>query len=69
MPALAAAGAAVVLVEQRAAAALAVSGWVYVLVGGTVALAGPAAGIAARRDLGAVFLGAGGAGSGDGGQG
>ncbi len=59
VPALAAAGAAVVLVEQRAAAALAVSGWVYVLVGGTVALAGPAAGISARHDLGAVFLGAG----------
>ena len=59
VPALAAAGAAVVLVEQRAAAAMAVSGWVYVLVGGAVELTGPAAEIAARHDLGAVFLGAG----------
>ncbi len=58
VPALAAAGVAVVLVEQRATAAMAVSDWVYVLVGGAVELQGAAAGIAARDDIGAVFLGA-----------
>ncbi|HEY6275315.1 MAG TPA: ATP-binding cassette domain-containing protein [Streptosporangiaceae bacterium] len=55
--ALAAAGVAVILVEQRAAAAIAVSGWAYVLVGGAVEVQGPAAEVGAR-DLGAVFLGA-----------
>jgi branched-chain amino acid transport system ATP-binding protein len=58
VPALAAAGVAVVLVEQRAVQAIAVSNWVYVLVGGAVELQGPAADIAARGDIGAVFLGA-----------
>jgi ABC-type branched-subunit amino acid transport system ATPase component len=38
--------------------AIAISDWVYVLVGGAVELQGPAAGIAARGDIGAVFLGA-----------
>ena len=58
VPALAAAGVAVVLVEQRAVQAIAISDWVYVLVGGAVELQGPAADIAARGDIGAVFLGA-----------
>jgi branched-chain amino acid transport system ATP-binding protein len=56
IPALAAAGVAIVLVEQRAAAAIAVCDWVYVLVGGAVALQGRASDFA-ERDLGAVFLG------------
>jgi branched-chain amino acid transport system ATP-binding protein len=58
VPALAAAGVAVVLVEQRAVQAIASSDWVYVLVGGAVELQGPADEIAARGDIGAVFLGA-----------
>jgi branched-chain amino acid transport system ATP-binding protein len=57
IPALAAAGVAIVLVEQRAAAAIGISDWVYVLVGGAVALQGRAPDFA-ERDLGAVFLGA-----------
>lgn len=57
VPALAASGVAVVLVEQRAAAAMAVADWVYVLAGGTVELQGPAREIAAREDIGSVFLG------------
>jgi branched-chain amino acid transport system ATP-binding protein len=58
VPALAAAGVAVVLVEQRAVQAIAVSDWVYVLVGGAVELQGPARDIGARGDIGALFLGA-----------
>ncbi len=58
VPALAAAGVAVVLVEQRAVQAIAISDWVYVLVAGAVEIQGPAADIAARGDIGAVFLGA-----------
>ncbi len=58
VPALAAAGVAVVLVEQRAVQAIAVSDWVYVLIGGAVELQGPARDIGARGDIGAVFLGA-----------
>jgi branched-chain amino acid transport system ATP-binding protein len=59
VPALAAAGVAVVLVEQRAMQAIAVSDWVYVLVAGAVELQGCGRDIAARGDIGAVFLGAG----------
>ena len=58
VPALAAAGVAVILVEQRAVQAIAVSDWVYVLVGGAVELQGQAREIGARGDIGAVFLGA-----------
>jgi ABC-type branched-subunit amino acid transport system ATPase component len=58
VPALAAAGVAVILVEQRAVQAIAVSDWVYVLVGGAVELHGQAREIGARGDIGAVFLGA-----------
>lgn len=58
VPALAASGVAVVLVEQRVAAAMAVADWVYVLAGGTVELQGPAREVAAREDIGSVFLGA-----------
>jgi ABC-type branched-subunit amino acid transport system ATPase component len=49
---------AVVLVEQRVAAAMAVADWVYVLAGGTVELQGPAREVAAREDIGSLFLGA-----------
>lgn len=58
VPALAASGVAVVLVEQRVAAAMAVADWVYVLAGGTVELQGPAGEVAAREDIGSLFLGA-----------
>jgi ABC-type branched-subunit amino acid transport system ATPase component len=57
IPALAAAGVAIILVEQRAAAAISIADWVYVLVGGAVALEGRSSDFA-ERDLGAVFLGA-----------
>ena len=58
VPALAAAGVAVILVEQRAVQAIAVSDWVYLLVGGAVELQGRAREIGSRGDIGAVFLGA-----------
>jgi ABC-type branched-subunit amino acid transport system ATPase component len=64
VPALAAAGVAVVLVEQRATAAMAVSDWVYVLVAGAVELQGPARDIGEQHDLGAVFLGSSGSAAG-----
>lgn len=54
---LAKAGAAVLLVEQRATAALEIADWAYVLVSGSVHLAGPAAELLARADIGEVFLG------------
>jgi branched-chain amino acid transport system ATP-binding protein len=57
VPALAAAGVAVILVEQRALPAIAISDWVYVLVAGSVTVQGPAADITAKHDMGAVFLG------------
>jgi branched-chain amino acid transport system ATP-binding protein len=59
VPALAAAGVAVIVVEQRAVQAIAVSDWVYVLAGGAVELQGHAARFTGARDLGAVFLGRG----------
>jgi len=59
VPALADQGAAVLLVEQRVRQALAVAHHAYVLVAGTVAVAGPAAEVAARPDIGTLFLGAG----------
>ena len=54
---LADAGAAVLLVEQRAATALEVSDWAYVMVSGTANLDGSARELLARRDFGQVFLG------------
>src|SRR5215469_5935447 len=65
VPALAAAGVAVILVEQRAVQAIAISDWVYLLAGGAVELQGHAAGFAGARDLGAVFLGRGRGSAGD----
>ncbi len=59
IPALAATGAAVVLVEQRALQAIAASDWVYVLVAGEVAVQGTPADIGTREDIGRMFLGGG----------
>ena len=58
VPAMARTGVTVVLVEQRATQAIGVSDWVYVLVAGRVEVDGPAAEIAGRGDIGALFLGA-----------
>ena len=55
--ALADRGKAVLLVEQRAHVALELSDWAYVLVGGRIARAAPAAEILADPEMGEVFLG------------
>lgn len=55
--ALAAAGSAVLLVEQKAKEALAIGDWGYVLVAGLVTLSGPAHKLLAREDIGELFLG------------
>jgi ABC-type branched-subunit amino acid transport system ATPase component len=54
---LADAGAAVLLVEQKAFEALGVSDWAYILVAGRIEIAGPASEIVARPDIREVFLG------------
>jgi len=59
VPALATAGAALVIVEQRAYAALEVSDWAYLLVSGRVELTLPAQELMGRGDVGELFLGAG----------
>ncbi len=56
---LATAGTSVLLVEQKALAALEISNWGYVLAGGTTALSSSASELLARPDLGEVFLGLG----------
>jgi branched-chain amino acid transport system ATP-binding protein len=58
VPSLAAAGAAVLLVEQRAYAALEVSHWSYLLVAGRVEFDLAASDLLARGDVGELFLGA-----------
>jgi ABC-type branched-subunit amino acid transport system ATPase component len=50
-------GVAVLLVEQHAYEALAISHWAYVMAGGQVRLAAPAPAVAQRPDLGDIFLG------------
>jgi len=55
---LAASGVGVVLVDQRAVAALEISHWGYVLVGGRLAVQGRASELLDRGDMGSVFLGA-----------
>lgn len=60
VPALAAAGVTVILVEQRAVQAIAISNWVYLLVGGTVEMQRQARDIGGSGDFAAAFLGAGG---------
>jgi branched-chain amino acid transport system ATP-binding protein len=57
IPALAEAGVAVVLIEQRALQALGVADWAYILVAGGVELSAPAAEVVARGDIGELFLG------------
>jgi branched-chain amino acid transport system ATP-binding protein len=60
VPALAAAGVSVILVEQRAVQAIAISNWVYLLVGGAVELQRRARDIGGSSDVAAAFLGTGG---------
>jgi len=50
-------GVAVLLVEQRAREALAISDWAHVLVAGQAAVSGRAHELAARGDIGELFLG------------
>jgi len=57
VPALAAAGVAVVLVEQRAVQALECSDWGYVMVAGRIEISMPASEVLARGDVGELFLG------------
>jgi ABC-type branched-subunit amino acid transport system ATPase component len=54
---LASTGIAILLVEQHAREALSVAHWAYVMAGGQVRRAGPAAALLRRDDLGAIFLG------------
>ena len=54
---LAATGTSVLLVEQKALAALEISDWGYVLAGGRSVMSSAAADLLARSDLGEVFLG------------
>ena len=56
---LGAAGAAVMIVEQKALAALSISDWGYVMAGGTVRVSSAAAELLERKDIGEVFLGRG----------
>src|SRR5665213_393227 len=56
---LADAGTAVLLVEQKATAALRVSDWAYVMVSGRLKLEGPASDLLDRHDFGDVYLGGG----------
>jgi ABC-type branched-subunit amino acid transport system ATPase component len=51
------AGTAVLIVEQKALAALAVSDWAYVMAGGTMKVSSDAKELLAREDIGEVFLG------------
>jgi branched-chain amino acid transport system ATP-binding protein len=56
---LADAGHAVLLVEQKAAAALEIADWAYLLVRGSVVRSAPASDMLASSDLGELFLGGG----------
>jgi branched-chain amino acid transport system ATP-binding protein len=58
---LAESGVSILLVEQKARAALEISNWGYVLAQGATALSSSAPDLLAREDLGEVFLGLGGA--------
>jgi ABC-type branched-subunit amino acid transport system ATPase component len=51
------AGAAVLIVEQKAMAALEISDWAYVMAGGTVKVSSAARELLGRKDIGDVFLG------------
>jgi branched-chain amino acid transport system ATP-binding protein len=54
---LGAAGTAILLVEQKALAALSFSNWAYVMAGGAIKISAPANELLARPDIGEVFLG------------
>jgi branched-chain amino acid transport system ATP-binding protein len=54
---LAGTGISILLVEQHAREALSVAHWAYVMAGGQVRRAGPAAALLQRGDLGEIFLG------------
>lgn len=56
---LAATGASVLLVEQRARSALAISDWAYVMTGGQCQLSGTSAELSDRQDFADSFLGGG----------
>jgi ABC-type branched-subunit amino acid transport system ATPase component len=51
------AGTAVLIVEQKALAALTISDWAYVMAGGTMKVSSAAKELLARKDIGEVFLG------------
>ncbi len=51
------AGTAVLIVEQKALAALTISHWAYVMAGGAVKVSSAASDLLAREDIGEVFLG------------
>ena len=51
------AGTAVLIVEQKALAALTISDWAYVMAGGTMKVDAAAKDLLARKDIGEVFLG------------
>jgi branched-chain amino acid transport system ATP-binding protein len=51
-------GTTILLVEQRATEALAISDWAYLMVNGSVQVSSPASQIMAREDVGRLFLGA-----------
>ena len=51
------AGTAVLIVEQKALAALTISDWAYVMAGGTVKVSAAAKDLLSREDIGEVFLG------------
>ena len=57
VPALAATGVSILLIEQRAADALEISNWGYVLVSGKVRISASASEILGRKDIGEIFLG------------
>ena len=57
VPALAARGVSILLIEQRAADALEISNWGYVLVSGKVRISASASEILGREDIGEIFLG------------
>ena len=50
-------GTAVLIVEQKALAALTISDWAYVMAGGTMKVSSAAKDLLAREDIGEVFLG------------
>jgi len=50
-------GTALLIVEQKALAALTISDWAYVMAAGTMKVSSAAKDLLARKDIGEVFLG------------